>query len=173
MMAPAHNDCTCQFENQSGPAQSPSEGEQHTGGDRVHAAGNGKEPTIQFSTDFLIRLQQHPGRRRHERYGHHKEEAGECGNHPEDDHPYTVSSTERVRYGLSEDPVLIVMLAYLKQAHPKRPVCATADSRATPGRRQDYAAHDRYWPRGDRDELGYRETRQVVRSATAASTPDQ
>jgi hypothetical protein len=40
------------------------------------------------STDFLIRLQQHPGRRRHEHYGHHKEEAGECGNHPEDDHPY-------------------------------------------------------------------------------------
>jgi hypothetical protein len=51
------------------------------------------------STDFLIRLQQHPGRRRHEHYGHHKEEAGECGNHPEDDHPYTVSSTERVRDG--------------------------------------------------------------------------
>ena len=73
--------------------------EQHTGGDRVHAAGNGEEPTIQFSTDFLIRLQQHPGRRRHEHYGHHKEEAGECGNHPEDDHPYTVSSTERVRDG--------------------------------------------------------------------------
>ena len=67
------------------------------GGDRVHSAGNAEEPTIQFSTDFLIRLQQHPGRRRHEHYGHHKEEVGECGNHPEDDHPYTVSSTERVR----------------------------------------------------------------------------
>jgi hypothetical protein len=26
-----------------------------------------------------------------------KNEVGECGNHPEDDHPYTVSSTERVR----------------------------------------------------------------------------
>jgi hypothetical protein len=37
-----------------------------------NAAGNGEEPTIQFSTDFLIRLQQHPGRRRHEHYGHHK-----------------------------------------------------------------------------------------------------
>ncbi len=56
------------------------------------------------STDFLIRLQQHPGRRRHQHYDHHKEEAGECGNHPEDDHPYTVSSTERVRDGtLSEN----------------------------------------------------------------------
>jgi hypothetical protein len=75
--------------------------------------------------------------------------------------------------GLSEDPVLIVMSAYLKTSTSERPVCATADSRARPGRRQDYAAHDRYWPRGDRDELSYRETRQVVRSATAASTPDQ
>jgi hypothetical protein len=44
-----------------GPAQSPSQGEQHTGGDRVHAAGNAEEPTIQFSTDFLIRLQQPQG----------------------------------------------------------------------------------------------------------------
>jgi len=33
-----------------------------TGGDRVHhAAGNAEEPTIQFSTDFLIRLQQPQG----------------------------------------------------------------------------------------------------------------
>ena len=31
------------------------------GGDRVHSAGNAEEPTIQFSTDLLIRLQQPQG----------------------------------------------------------------------------------------------------------------
>jgi hypothetical protein len=69
----------------------PAMREQHTCSDRVHTACDGEEPAIQFRTRLLIGLEQHPGRR-HQNHGHDKEEASECGHHPEDDHPYAVSS---------------------------------------------------------------------------------
>jgi hypothetical protein len=39
----------------------PAMREQHTCSDRVHTAGNGEEPAIQFRTRLLIRLQQLAG----------------------------------------------------------------------------------------------------------------
>jgi hypothetical protein len=63
------------------------EGDQHTGSDRIHTAGDGEEPTIQFGTRLLIRLQQHPWRRRHQHHSGQEEKASEDGNHAEDNHP--------------------------------------------------------------------------------------
>ena len=91
-----HNDRTCQFDDQQCPARLQRKGEQHSRGDRVHTAGNSEEPAIQFGTDVLIGLQQHPGRRRHQHHGHDKEKPGECGDHPKDDHPYAVRSARVV-----------------------------------------------------------------------------
>ena len=62
MIAPATMTAPAQFDNQQCPARPLCEGEQHTGGDRVHAAGNGEEPPIQFRTCYLVRLPQHPRR---------------------------------------------------------------------------------------------------------------
>jgi hypothetical protein len=48
------------FDDQQCAARPPGEGEQHTCSDRVHAAGNGEEPAIQFRTGSLIGLQKAP-----------------------------------------------------------------------------------------------------------------
>jgi len=71
----------------------------------------------------LIGLQQHTRRRRHQDHSHHEKETGECGNRAEDDRPYAVRSGVAVsRRDSPKIPVLMLMLAYLPQAHPKRPV---------------------------------------------------
>jgi hypothetical protein len=92
------------------------EGEQHTRGDRVHTARDGEEPAVQFGTCLLVRLQQHPGRQRHQHHSHHEEKASEDGDYPEDDHPYTVWSASTLGSGFSEDPLLILRSAFLKQS---------------------------------------------------------
>jgi hypothetical protein len=56
------------FDDQQCPPRLQCEGEQHTGSDRIHTAGNGEEPAIQFGTRLLIGLQQHPGRGRHQHH---------------------------------------------------------------------------------------------------------
>lgn len=58
-------------------------------------------------------------------------------NHPENDHPNAVRPVMAFRDGTHDVRLLILISAYLKAAHPKRPVCATADSRAKPSRHQD------------------------------------
>ena len=78
-----HNDCAYLFDDQERPARLLCKRKQHTRGDRVHAAGDGEEPAIQFGTDLLIGLQQHPGRRRHQHHGHDKEKPGRVWRAPE------------------------------------------------------------------------------------------
>ena len=67
--------------------------------------------------------------------------------------------------GLSEDPLLIRPLPYLKQARAKRSVSARADSLPAEPGAETHAAENRDRPRGGRDELGDPETEQMGRSA--------
>jgi hypothetical protein len=78
MIAPAHDGRQGVFDYQQCPPRLQCRGEQHTGSDRIHAARNGEEPTIQFGTRLLIGLQQHPRRRRHQRHSHYEEKASEA-----------------------------------------------------------------------------------------------
>lgn len=57
----SHNDGTCQFDDQQCSAGSQCQGEQHARRDRVHAAGNGEEPAVQFGTCLLIGCNNTPG----------------------------------------------------------------------------------------------------------------
>ena len=97
--------------------------------------GNGEEPAIQFGTDFPIGLQQHLGRRRHEHDGHHDDEAGECGNHPEDDQPYALRTVVAVRGGILRGSGAHVRVGLSRTSTSAAAVCAAADSPAKPGRR--------------------------------------
>jgi hypothetical protein len=152
------------FDDQQCPARPQCQGKQHTRSDRVHAAGNGKEPAIQFRASYLVGLQQHPRCRRHQHHGHHEEKASEHGNHPKDDHPHAVRPGGCTP-GVYEDPLLILMPAYLKATHPKRQVCATADSRPSQTGAETRAAQDRDRPRGGRSQLSYPKTKQMGRGA--------
>jgi hypothetical protein len=57
MIAPATMAATACSTIKSVRARTQCQGEQHTRSDRIHAAGDGEEPTIQFRTRLLIRLQ--------------------------------------------------------------------------------------------------------------------
>jgi len=124
------------FDGQLCPARLQCEGEQRTGRDRVHAAGDAEEPAIQFRTRLLIGLQQHPRRRRHQHHSHHQEEVGEASDHPKDDQPPAVRSAPvAFATGRPADPVLVRPMPCSKQARPKWSLFARADSPPSRARR--------------------------------------
>jgi hypothetical protein len=112
-------------------------GEQHSRSDRVHAAGNGEEPAIQFGTDLLIGRNSTQGADAISTTATTKKS------------PASVAATRKMitrtrcavprgfATGLSADPVLIEPLSSLKQPHPKRSVSARADSPPSRARRPD------------------------------------